>query len=59
MEDSVLYNLEFSKFADELDVSQHLSLGQELGFKLVLVGFVSIVKSYVGLGPETTRERTF
>ena len=51
VEDSVMYNLKFTKFANELDVSQHLALGHEPGFKLVLRRLVSIVKRGVGLGP--------
>ena len=46
-----MYNLKFAKFADELDVSQHLALGHEPGFKLVLRRLVSIIKRSVGLGP--------
>lgn len=57
MQDSVLYDLEFTKFADELDVSQHFALGHKLGFKLFLSRLVSIFKGYVGLGSaQTTKD---
>ena len=51
VEDPVLDDLELAKLPDELDVAQHLALGQKLGLKLVFARLVPIVEGYVGLGP--------